>query len=406
MSELDMKGKAELIAQRGSTAFYVIRRPDGRVCYSIGDVRKHLTPAQRGERMRFGSGGCIDPRVFPTRAVPVLDFSSYMYRPGDTESRLIGLQGFAADPVATIGVIGRDKRIVFSVSVQDNVYSAARKAIAGARGIVAFDKDKKVLWVQCTGMRPSPHFPAGGCGQYKNSPPPNPLSRPQPTVPRPPPGPPVAQRGSGDGVSVVVHGAQVEARLGAITTATERLLRGHKGKVNLMCFKLVPVGGKQFSSGVGVTRDFAPVISARLGGFPGTTFRAPYDGCTVTGLYGHAWNDAHGTHDAVEVPLTPRGRRYFVERAVARDITWLARSRVFYDIRYGVVRVDAAGAVRRLGGHLAALDNPQATPALGKLGIWMGDGRRIVLVERAQTGRRFYLELRRGIIYKTNLTEF
>jgi len=91
---------------------------------------------------------------------------------------------------------------------------------------------------------------------------------------------------------------------------------------------------------------------------------------------------------------------------VARDLQWLARARAFYDIRYGVVRVDAAGAARQLGAHVVPLDSPQATPPLGRLGIWIGDGRRVVLIEQAPTGRRFFLELRRGIIYRTNLGEF
>jgi hypothetical protein len=49
------------------------------------------------------------------------------------------------------------------------------------------------------------------------------------------------------------------------------------------------------------------------------------------------------------------------------------------------------------------LESPAATPPLGKLGIWIGDGRRIVLVEQAPTGHRLYFELRRGIAYRTNL---
>jgi hypothetical protein len=408
LSEFDMSGRVALIARRNSSAFYAIRRPDGQVCYSIGEIRKDRTPAQRELGTRFGGGNCTDPRAFPSQAWPVFDFSFYSYRRGDAESRLAGLQGFASDPVARIGVIGRDKRIVFTVPVEQNVYSAGKKSIAGARGIVALDKDGKVLWVECTaiGTSPDPHFPSGGCGRYKNSLPPNlPPSRVG-TRPQPAQGPPVVQSGGGNGVSVVVHGPQVEARIGAITPTTEALLRGKRGKVNLTCFKLVNFAGREYSSGVGVPRDYGPVIRGRLGSLPGTTFTAPYDGCTLTGLYGRNWNDGRGTHDAVEVPLTPRGRRYFTERAVARDLTWLARARVFYDIRYGLVHVNAADAARHLHGNVVALDGAQETPPLGKLGIWMGPGRRIVLVERAPTGRRFYLELRRGIIYRTNLGEF
>jgi hypothetical protein len=59
--------------------------------------------------------------------------------------------------------------------------------------------------------------------------------------------------------------------------------------------------------------------------------------------------------------------------------------------------------VRRLGDHTAPLTRPEATPPIGKLGIWLGAENRIVLVERATTGRRLYLEIRRGINYPTNL---
>ena len=409
MREFDMKGRVELIAQRGSTAFYVIRRTDGRLCYSMGEVRKHLTPAQREAQFRFGGGDCVDPRIFPSRAMPVLSHAFFSYRIGDSEASFGGLQGFAADAVEEIGVIGPKNQIAFTIPVADNVFSAGKKTVAGGRGIVALGKDGDVLWVQCFAIgRPPPaaQFPKGGCGRYKNSPPPVLPPSHVGTAPQPAQGPLVVQRGSGNGVSVVVHGPQVEARIRAITSTAEALLQGKRGKVNLTCFKLVKVAGREYSSGVGVPRDYGPVISARLGSLPGTTFTAPYDGCTLTGLYGRNWNDGHGTHDAVEVPLTPRGRRYFTERSVARDLTWLARAHVFYDIRYGVVHVDAAGAAQHLGGNVVALDGPQETPPVGKLGIWTGDDRRIVLVEQAPTGRRFYLDLRHGLIYKTNLGEF
>lgn len=402
LSEFDMTGKVRLIATRNSSAFYVIRRKsDGRLCYSIGDVRKNVTPAQAEGRMRFGGGSCIDPRVFPSNAMPVLNFSYFSYRPGDAESRLAGLRGFAADPVARIGVIGRDNQIVFSIAVENNVYSAGKKGIPGARGIVALDKDGKVLWVQCTaiGRAPAPQFPSGGCGKYKNSPPPN---LPPVTPPAKPAGPVVVQRGSGDGVSVVVRGAQVEARFAGLSAEKRRLLVFKDGRINLGCFKLVTVGGREYSSAVGVSTRFAPTVSAGLSPLRGS-FAAPFDGCTVAGTYGHTWNDAHGTHDTVEIPLTPKGRRLFAERAVARDISWLARARVFRDIRYGRSPLSADEVARRLGSHVVPLDKPEATPPVGKLGVWIGDGRRIVLVERATTGRRLYLEIRRGIIYRTNL---
>ncbi len=406
LSEFDMKGRVELIATRNATAFYVIRRGDGRLCYSIGDVRKNLTPFQRESRTRFsGAAGCIDPRIFPSRAMPVLNFSYYSYRAGDLESRLAGLQGFAADAVDRIGVIGRDKRIVFSVPVVDNVYTAGRKGISGARGIVALGKDGKVLWVQCTAMgsSPAPQFPSGGCGKYKNSPPPNVPSASHSTKPVGPSGPVVVQRGTADGVAIVVRGAEIEARFGGISAETRRLLENKQGRINVGCLKLVTIGHNHYSSGAFVTTPFTTVVHVRPWNPDRTaTATAPFEGCTATGTYGHSWNDAHGTHDAVEVPLTPRGRRFFAERAVARDIAWLARARVFRDIRYAKESLSADNVARRLGTHVVPLETVDSTPPIGKLGVWTGDQRRIVLVERAATGRRLFLDIRAGIIYRTN----
>ena len=380
-----------MIAKRNSTAFYVIRRSDGRVCYSASPVsHKVLTPAQKEEATRFnGSTGCIDPSVFPSRAMPVLNYSFYAYRPGDREYRLVGLQGFAAAPVARIGVIGRDKQIVFSVPVVHNVYTSGKKGIAGGRGIVALDKNGKVLWVQCTaiGTAPDPHFPSGGCGKYKNSPPPNVPPVAQPTRPVKPVGPVIVQRGTGDGVDVVVRGAQIEMRFSGISPATLRLLENKQGRINVGCINLVTVGGKQEASATGITVPFRDVVRTRIWNLGGMS-TAPFDGCTATGTYGRNWNDGRGTHDAVEIPLTPRGRRFFTERATARDLAWLARARVFQDIRYTRLPLSTDEVARRLGSKVVPLASAHATPPAGKLGVWIGSPKRIVLVERATTGRR------------------
>jgi hypothetical protein len=404
LSELDMKGKVELITKRNSRAFYVIRRSDGRRCYSIGDIRENLTPAQRELRTRFGATACLDPRAFPSRARPVLDFSFYSYRRGDAESRLGGLQGFAADPVKRIGVIGRNKRIIFSVPVAHNVYTAGKRGFPGARGIVALDQGGKVLWVQCTaiGRSPDPHFPSGGCGKYKNSPPPALPQTRRPQKPAKPHGRVVVQHGGADGVKVIVRGAEIEADFAGISAEKRRLLVYRTGRIVFGCFKLVTVGGRTNASGAYVSKPFTTRVRVR----PWSPYRdrtAPFDGCTASGTYGHTWNDAHGTHDLVEVPLTAKGRRHFIERAVGRDIAWLARSRIFKAVRYAQRPFTSATAAAYLAERVDPLARPSDTPPVGRLGIWLGPRRRIVLVERASTGRRLFLELRRGVIYETNL---
>jgi hypothetical protein len=406
MTEFDLNGKAELIAQRAGTAFYVIRRPDGRRCYFVGRVRHKLTPAQKQGQFRFGSGGCIDPRIFPSRALPVLDYSFYSYRRGDATSRLAGLQGFAADPVERIGVIGPGNRIVFSVPVVNNVYTAGRRGFPGGRGVVALDGDGKVLWAQCTaaGRSVAPQFPSGGCGKYKSSPGPPipPSARPK----RPPePRNPVRQQGSSQGVTFTIRGSHIRVDFTRISAALRRILVYKDGRVTLGCFKLVTVAGQVNASGTGVSRPFASVIEiSPWNPYARTPVQyAPFDGCTMSGNYGHSWGDAHGTHDAIEIPLTRRGRIYLAERAVARDLGWLTHARVFRPIRYAQRPFASAAAARWLGDHAVPLRTASSTPPLGKLGIWLGPARRIMLVERAPTGRRLFVELRRGITYRTNL---
>jgi hypothetical protein len=307
LSEINMNGKVSLIATRGSDAFYVIRQPGGRLCYSIGATRRGRTPFQRETRIRFGSIGCPDGRVFPSRAVPVLDYSAYMLRPGDRAASLTALRGFASDPVVRIGVIGRDNRIVYSVPVSQNVYTSGKKRIAGARGIVAFSKEGKPLWVQCTGPVSNR---SRGCGKYKSTRYPAMPPRAQPPEPAKPMGPAVVQRGTADGVSVVVRGGEITANFGGLSAERRRLLTTGGGRITLGCFKVVTVGGKPDTAGAGSSKPFTTVLHVRPFG-PGSAARAPFDGCTATGSYGHTWNDANGTHDAVEIPLTPRGGRYF-----------------------------------------------------------------------------------------------
>jgi len=361
-------------------------------------VRRNPTPAQKEGDFRFGSGGCTGPGIFPSKDLPVLDYSFYSFKRGARAAKLAGLQGFAVDAVDRIGVIGRDNTIVFTVPVEQNVYTAGRRGFPGARGIVALDQDGKVLWVQCTASS------RGRCGRYKSSP--GPAIAPEPVPKRPPePRNPVRQSGTADGVTIRIRGSYIEADFSRISPSLRHVLVYRDGRVVFGCFKVVDVAGQANATGASATKPFAPVVRIS----PWNPYAhpqlqyAPFDGCTVSGNYGHAWGDAHGTHDAVEVPLTARGRWYLTERAVARDVAWLTHARIFTPIRYAQRPFTSASAASLLGEHALPLSSATGTPPVGKLGIWLGPDRRIVLAERTPTGRRLYVELRRGITYRTNL---
>lgn len=53
--------------------------------------------------------------------------------------------------------------------------------------------------------------------------------------------------------------------------------------------------------------------------------RGPMDGCEVQEGYGHVWPDPHGYHAAVEIAFTARARRFFADRAAARELALYLR---------------------------------------------------------------------------------
>jgi hypothetical protein len=392
LEDTGIKGtRVELVATQRDRAFYVIRGRHG-ICYAIGSRGRRLTPAQAEEESRFGALGCVPRSVFPSRLVPILDFSGYAMRLGGTP-HLVRLEGFAADPVARVGAIGRDNRVFYSVAVTQNVYSGGRAPAEPVRGLVAFDSSDRPVYVECHAR--------GGCGKFRNTPRPRLPSTPPPRPVRP--AHPVSQHGEAAGATVDVRGVDLVLRLASVRPEVERLLATKRRQIVVQCLKSVRVAGKSFVTGSGSSVDLAPVVRISLFTMNARVV-APFDGCTVSGMYGHRWNDAHGMHDAIEIPLTPRGRRYFADRAAARDIAWLVRSRQFQPVRYHRGAASARALADSLPRRVVPLASPSATPASGTIGLWVGPRGRLLVVDRALTGRRLWIELRGSRVWRTNVS--
>ena len=92
----------------------------------------------------------------------------------------------------------------------------------------------------------------------------------------------------------------------------------------------------------------------------------PYDGCEVEGGYGHTWPDRNHSHSAVEIALTPRGRRYFADRAAARDLALLVRSHAMQKIRR-LTGSALTSAIGTLQSDTAASASIKLTPSPGLL---------------------------------------
>lgn len=379
----------ERLATRDGRAFYVIRGRHG-ICYAVGAAHERLTPAQAERRTRFGALGCTPRSIFPSRLVPILDFSVYAGMFGG-QPHLTRLEGFADGRVARVGAIGSRNTVFYSARAAANVYVGADPPPEPVRGLVAFDASDRVLYVAC--------MHRGGCGKYRSTPPPK--TRPSRATQPFRPAHPVSQHGGAAGARVDVRGVDVTLRLSGVDPRVRRLLRSRRGDVVVSCFKFVRIAGRRFTRGVGVARPVAPVVALSLA-TPGARFAAPFDGCSAAGTYGHRWNDAHGTHDALEIPLTGRGRRYFAERATARDLAWLVRSLAFQRVRYHRGATAAAALAASLP-RVVALRSAAATPPAGRIGLWIGRRGRLLVVERAPTGRRLWIELRGSRVWRSNL---
>jgi hypothetical protein len=94
----------------------------------------------------------------------------------------------------------------------------------------------------------------------------------------------------------------------------------------------------------------------------------------------------------VEIPLTPRGRRFFADRAAARDLALFVRSRRMQQIR----KLDGAAFERALR---------SAYPRLGRIQYTL-TSRGVTFTETSSTGKRFEVVVRDGRIVRQNLKPY
>ena len=186
-----------------------------------------------------------------------------------------------------------------------------------------------------------------------------------PTFRLPPPLPaptPPLQRGSAAGVTVTVGANHV-----AVFETSDTQLR----KASWACFKFMRYHQAQpfetgWTAGARHGRD-----RIDLNGMP-----TPVDGCEIQGDYGHTWPDRNNSHSPVEIAFSARGRRYFENRAAARDLGVFIRTR----------RSHSLDATTRI--HVSR------------------SGAETTFTEMSSTGRRFFVTLRGDRIVRDNVRAF
>jgi hypothetical protein len=213
------------------------------------------------------------------------------------------------------------------------------------------------------------------------------------------------QQGSSQGVHVSVYApARAVFDLSRASRHVRRLLSGTG--TNPGCLKARVINGHwRHSETSGPVTPFAPQLQVRLRVYlfhppkppRSRPYRAPYDGCEISGFYGHRWNDAFGTRNAVEIWLTASGRHFFNDRASARDLAYFVRSR---RVQQTIRLSDTPGAglawyVHRYPGRVVRLKSPSTTVPKDVIGVWIG-ARKIVFTATSSTGRRFFVVAKRS----------
>jgi len=168
------------------------------------------------------------------------------------------------------------------------------------------------------------------------------------------------------------------------TPRVRRLIQGHG--LNYVCFSYMRYH-EDAPAELGFLRSTLPRVAIRTFGIP-----TPFDGCEIQGAYGHVWPDRNGSHSAVEIAFDERARRFFTDRAAARDLALLVRSRTVQHLRKLPPRAAVATIRRRYGDT-------------GRLRYFV---RRDMLVftEKSPTGRRFSVVVRGGKIVRENVSPF
>jgi hypothetical protein len=130
---------------------------------------------------------------------------------------------------------------------------------------------------------------------------------------------------------------------------------------------------------------------------PGRRRRPPvarrYDACELGAQFGRNWLPRLDWHWPVELPLTERGRRFFEERAAALELAHFVRNGARKRARRAMKRGAAAPPA-------ASLRDP-ARPYIQV----SAEGTQFTASLTASTGRRFFVEIDRGRIRRSNAKE-
>ncbi len=135
MAELGFPSSLQLIASRDGISFYAARRADGHLCFAVDAAPG--APAHKGVGCDLGNPSLPGNPAFPSPARPIIDFSRF--------SNGAHLAGFAADGIATVGLLDTEGNVIASAPVSENVYALANPS-GGGVAVEALDTHGSVIY--------------------------------------------------------------------------------------------------------------------------------------------------------------------------------------------------------------------------------------------------------------------
>ena len=205
-----------------------------------------------------------------------------------------------------------------------------------------------------------------------------------PSVPKPP-----FQRGRAEGVSIVAGKNGVVVIDTSHAAARVRALIEQGAAWDCLAF----FGPYHESDPTGLSMSLQPQMSRQtmvLRGIP-----MPIAGCEISGYYGRRWHDPLAAHRGVEIPLTARGKRYFMNRAAAGDLELFVHLLHTRRISRLSGRALDSAISRYFGAEIQRLASSTSSLAPRRIGYVHIPGGAI-FYERSTTGRRFSVAVEQG----------
>lgn len=394
---LDGEPTIEEIANSGTRLYWKITYPGGQTCLASGSVRGYRQHG--GGRSHIGMMGC-GRNLFPTPKRPITVDAVMHFGRGDTRANLFRLSGLAGEGVAVVGLVEEGGHVLRK-PVEGRTYDFGRPPDRKWTAVAAYDDSEKEVFRESLMLEMPPR-------RLRVRPSRRPRPKPLPPLPR---AQPVQHAETAEATIAVYRSGLVDVRLNSTTSRAARLLRPKSvdQRVPVGCFNLAYGAGQWEALGSFSYATFGRTLRTSVAGLP---FRhgavtPPFDACTATGLYGRRWNDARGMHDALEIPLTALGRRFFAERAAARDLSLFMRTPQIREIRQAMILKagipGAAEIARRFPSRVVPLSERTGTPPRPNIGVWSDGKDRIVAAKLAEDGRRMFVTLESGRFGPHNL---